>query len=57
MDYCCDDCGFLFRRVGEIRVCPSCDGPNLRPATKTERDQLENLLKEKSNSRREQVLP
>ena len=57
MDYCCDDCGFLFRRVGEIRVCPSCDGPNLRPATKTERDQLENLLKEKSNSRREQGLP
>ena len=53
MDYCCDDCGFLFRRVGEIHVCPSCDGPNLRPTTKIESDQLESLLKKKLNLKEE----
>lgn len=57
MDYCCDNCGFLFRRVGEIHVCPSCDGPNLRPATKIESDQLESLLKKKLNLKEERVLP
>jgi uncharacterized Zn finger protein (UPF0148 family) len=45
MDYYCDDCGFLFRRVGEALVCPSCEGLNFRSATKAESDQLENLLK------------
>ena len=49
MDYRCDDCGFLFRRVSGIHVCPSCEAPNFRPATKSEGDQLENLLKKKSN--------
>ena len=46
MDYCCDDCSFLFRRGGEIHICPSCEGLNLRAATKTERDQLEKPMSE-----------
>jgi len=51
MDYCCDDCGFLFRRVSEIHTCPFCEGLHLRPATKAEIEQLENLLEHEQKSR------
>ena len=57
MDYCCDDCGFLFRRVSEIHICPSCEGLNLRTATKSESNQLENLLKKKTTPKEERILP
>lgn len=56
MDYCCDDCGFLFRRVSEIHICPSCEDSNLRAAAKIECDQLENLLKKKSTPKEERIL-
>ena len=56
MDYCCDDCSFLFRRVGEIHICPSCEGLNLRAATKTERDQLEKLLIKNATKPKEKLL-
>jgi len=55
MIYCCEDCGFLFRPVGEIHICPSCEGSNLRTATKTESDQLENLLNKKTKLRKDRV--
>lgn len=45
MIYCCEDCGFLFRRVGEIHECPSCDGSHLCSATQTEAEKLRSLLK------------
>jgi len=48
MTYCCDICGFLFFRTGEIRKCPSCDGYRIRPATAEEAAQLQQLLLEKT---------
>lgn len=45
MIYCCEDCGFLFQRVGEIQECPSCEGSRLRSATQTEAEKLRALLK------------
>jgi len=47
MIYCCEDCGFLFRRVGEIYECPSCEGYRIRPATAEEAERLKHLLREK----------
>lgn len=44
MTYCCDSCGFLFFRTGEIRRCPSCDGYRIRPATAEEAEQLQHFL-------------
>lgn len=45
MNYCCEDCGFLFRRIGEVKECPSCESSRLRPATAEEEERLEVLLK------------
>ena len=45
MIYCCEDCGFLFQRVGEIHECPSCEGYRLRSATQKEMEELQSLLK------------
>lgn len=45
MIYCCEDCGFLFRRVGEIHECPSCGGYCLRSATPEETEMLQSRLK------------
>jgi len=44
MTYCCDDCGFLFSRRGEVWECPSCEGKRFRPATEAEAEQLQKLL-------------
>ena len=45
MIYCCEDCGFLFQRVGEIQECPSCEGHHLRSATPEETEILQSRLK------------
>jgi len=47
MTYCCDGCGFLFFRTGEIGRCPSCEGYRIRPATAEEAERLKHLLREK----------
>lgn len=47
MIYCCEDCGFLFQRVGEIRECPRCERDRIRPATAEEAEQLRLLLEQK----------
>ena len=46
MIYCCEDCGFLFRRIGQVEECPSCEGPRFRPATAEEAERLQDLLRE-----------
>lgn len=46
MIYCCEDCGFLFRRIGQVEECPSCEGPRFRPATAEEAERLQDLLGE-----------
>jgi len=45
MIYCCEGCGFLFQRVGEVLACPVCEGQRLRYAAPEERERLEALLK------------
>lgn len=56
MTYCCDGCGFLFSRMGEIRTCPACEGYRIRPATEEEAEQLKRLLTGKTpNTKEEQT--
>ena len=44
MFYCCEDCGFLFRRAGKILECPRCERARIRPASPEEADRLLRLL-------------
>ncbi len=44
MIYACEECGFLFYRVGEVKECPACEKNRLRPANKEEIRQLQSFL-------------
>ena len=55
MIYCCEDCAFLFQRVGEIDNCPSCDSSRLRFATQTETETLRSLLKPMEKNKEEEI--
>lgn len=46
MTYACEDCGFLFCRVGAVKECPSCEKNNIRPATEEEAGRLQKLLEQ-----------
>jgi len=46
MTYTCEDCGFLFCRVGAVKECPSCEKPHIRLATEEEADRLQKLLEQ-----------
>ena len=46
MTYACEDCGFLFCRVGEVKECPSCEKNNIRSATEEETGRLQKLLEQ-----------
>lgn len=52
MTYACEDCGFLFCRMGVVKECPSCEKPNIRPATGEEADRLQKLLEHGNTSSR-----
>lgn len=52
MNYCCEDCGFLFRRIGEVEECPFCEGTHLRHATAEETEQLQTLLNQETKIRK-----
>ena len=51
MIYCCEDCGVLFRRVSEVRSCPSCEGVRFRPATAEAAERLQVLLNKETKTR------
>ena len=53
MIYACEDCGFLFQRVSDVRECPSCEGKHIRPATVEESKALQNHLALQSNINKE----
>ena len=53
MVYYCEDCGFLFRRAGEVRKCPFCEGPRFRSATEEEIERLRLLLMKKKLTAKE----
>jgi len=44
MTYSCEDCGFLFCRVGAAKECPSCEKNNIRSATEEKIGWLQKLL-------------
>lgn len=46
MTYVCEDCGFLFCRVGEVKECPFCEKNNIYSATEEEADRLQKLLEQ-----------
>jgi predicted RNA-binding Zn-ribbon protein involved in translation (DUF1610 family) len=46
MIYICENCGFLFCRMGEVKECPSCEKKEIRSATGEEISQLEKLLEQ-----------
>ena len=46
MTYACEDCCFLFRRLGEMEKCPLCEKNHIRPATEEEARSLEGLLEQ-----------
>ena len=50
MTYCCEDCGFLFRRVGEVTACPSCESKRFRTATAEEEKRLQALLNQETET-------
>jgi len=45
MIYCCENCGFLFQRVGKILKCPRCERERIRLAAPEETERLLLLLK------------
>ena len=49
MIYACEECRFLFRRMGEVRQCPSCEGCHIRPASEEESKALQNYLARQTN--------
>lgn len=48
MIYCCEGCGFLFRRIGEVKTCPICESSRYRLATEAEAERLKTLLKQEN---------
>ena len=46
MIYTCDNCHFVFSRVGRVEQCPDCGKFTIRPANEGERKELNRLLKE-----------
>lgn len=52
MIYCCEDCGFLFLRIGEVEECPFCEGTHFRPATAEEAERLQALLNKETEMRK-----
>ena len=52
MIYCCEDCGFLFQQMGEVKECPFCEGPHFRPATEEETKQLQTMLDKETQTRK-----
>lgn len=52
MVYYCEDCGFLFRRIGEVKECPFCEGTHFRAATTEEAERLQALLNKETEMRK-----
>ena len=52
MIYCCEDCGFLFFRIGAVEECPFCEGTHFRPATEEETKRLQVLLNKEPEMRK-----
>jgi len=46
LTYVCEDCGFLFSRMGEVNGCPYCERKHIRTATEAEARALAELIKQ-----------
>lgn len=52
MNYCCENCGFLFQRMGEVQECPLCERSHFRPATAEEMKRLQAFLNKELEMRK-----
>ena len=52
MNYCCESCGFLFQRMGEVKECPVCERSRFRPAIAEETKRLKALLNKETITHR-----
>lgn len=50
MIYICEECGFLFCRMGAIMECPSCEKHKIRIADREESQRLQ-LFNESQNKK------
>ncbi len=46
LTYACEDCGFLFCRMGAVKDCPYCEKNNIRLATEEETGIIQKLLEQ-----------
>lgn len=46
MIYICEDCGFIFCRIGEVKECPSCEKKHIRTAAEKEAQRLLGLMEQ-----------
>jgi uncharacterized Zn finger protein (UPF0148 family) len=46
MIFTCEDCGFIFCRIGEVMECPSCEKKHIRSAAEEEAQRLLELLEQ-----------
>lgn len=53
MIYCCEDCSFLFSRVGEVERCPFCEGTHFRQANEEEVRRLLEVLQQRKSGEKE----
>ncbi|MBP1755546.1 MAG: hypothetical protein H6Q59_1944 [Firmicutes bacterium] len=51
MIYYCENCGFLFCRMGEIKACPSCEVNHIRIANSEETSKLQEILEDRNKCR------
>lgn len=49
MIYTCEDCGFVFCRMGEVEECPSCEKTHIRFANCEESRRLQELMEQGEN--------
>lgn len=50
MNYCCDNCGFLFRRIGTVEECPFCESKHFRIATAEEEKRLQAIINKETET-------
>jgi uncharacterized Zn finger protein (UPF0148 family) len=44
MIYCCEKCGFLFERYGDVEQCPDCNSSRVRHADEQEQSDFKHRL-------------
>ena len=51
MIYCCENCHFIFARMGEAEACPDCGKPVVREATDEEKREYQRRITRDANKK------